>query len=585
MSPGNIPFSLRLVHDIRGFVFLQILFIGLAVGTLSYLSFSSQLGMARKLIENQLNTNVVKMLDYGELLYIQPVLASAVKSGDDKFKIYVSLRKNSNSEMIAFSGDASVLQDYLKVQVSKVHQAPVFGEVLMEISIGYAYELAKGLGLLVGILLVCILISVTIFWRIKKRVSDQSLSVDELELVMDQMEQGRGTADHLFKAKNLILQYAENRSRTLALESVSNLAQQVAHDIRSPLLALRVVVNSLKEASEEKRFLIQNAAQRINDIANGLLQKARDYRTEPEDVHLVTVIQNILAEKRLEFREKTQVSISFEDHFGDHFGNQLEEQTEFDPATLSLFVRAIGSELGRIISNLVNNAVEALPENQGQVRVKLIAEGDTCVIEIQDNGKGIDPENLKQLGTRVFSHGKFGMNAGHGLGVFHAAETVRAWAGRFRIFSEMNQGTRVELRLPRIACPAWFTAEISIPKSAALVVVDDDPSFHEIWKRRIGSGPQAQSLKSIYSAREFMELKIDTEMVFIVDFEFKNEQLTGLDLILKKSIVPCAILMTNRSEDPQLRVSCEKLGIKMIPKLLAESVPLKFVAAKSSNGK
>ena len=76
------------------------------------------------------------------------------------------------------------------------------------------------------------------------------------------------------------------RREQVELEKASALgemARQVAHDIRSPLSALNTVVGSLESLPEERRQLIRGAAQRINDIANSLLQHGRARETAPLD--------------------------------------------------------------------------------------------------------------------------------------------------------------------------------------------------------------------------------------------------------------------------------------------------------------
>jgi signal transduction histidine kinase len=57
----------------------------------------------------------------------------------------------------------------------------------------------------------------------------------------------------------------------------ADLAQQVSHDIRSPLSALNMMLSSLNELPEAKRLILRSASQRINDIANSLIQKMSNF--------------------------------------------------------------------------------------------------------------------------------------------------------------------------------------------------------------------------------------------------------------------------------------------------------------------
>ncbi len=71
----------------------------------------------------------------------------------------------------------------------------------------------------------------------------------------------------------------EKKARQSAMIDV---AAQVAHDIRSPLSALNMLVVDLPQVPEERRVVIRSAVQRINDISNSLLQKSRESRLAEE---------------------------------------------------------------------------------------------------------------------------------------------------------------------------------------------------------------------------------------------------------------------------------------------------------------
>ena len=79
--------------------------------------------------------------------------------------------------------------------------------------------------------------------------------------------------------KHRVLLDKEKREKKVS-EHLVKIAQQVAHDIRSPLAALNAVTKNLSEVDEEKRLLIRRAVQRIDDIANDLSSKKVESRGE-----------------------------------------------------------------------------------------------------------------------------------------------------------------------------------------------------------------------------------------------------------------------------------------------------------------
>lgn len=82
-------------------------------------------------------------------------------------------------------------------------------------------------------------------------------------------------------------------------------------------------------------------------------------------------------------------------------------------------------ETQRIISNLVNNSVEAFT-GTGSVAVGLVAVDGKVTLEIRDDGKGIPPGILARLGQKGGTHGKVG---GTGLGLYQARTSVESLGG------------------------------------------------------------------------------------------------------------------------------------------------------------
>ena len=102
------------------------------------------------------------------------------------------------------------------------------------------------------------------------------------------------------------------------------------------------------------------------------------------------------------------------------------------------------SDLARSLSNLINNAVESLDDNNGWVRVSLYRRPPFIEIKVADNGKGIPDERLKVLGQYGVSFDKSG-RSGNGLGLHYASQIAQMAKGRLRIESELGSGTTVTM--------------------------------------------------------------------------------------------------------------------------------------------
>ena len=361
------------------------------------------------------------------------------------------------------------------------------------------------------------------------------------------------------------------------LKSLGDLASQVSHDIRSPLAALEMGIRLLEGVPEDLRTLILGASKRISDISNTLLQQYREivFGTKVTVVPgkgdessgaylLVSVLEVLVTEKRLQFR------------------NNLELDLEImrGPDDYGIFVNIQLNEFKRVLSNLINNAVEAL-EGSGRVTVALERSDELGSVRIlvSDTGKGIPPEILERLTKKGETHGKSG---GTGLGLYHASEAIRSMGGHLSIQSKLNVGTTVEIVLTKVDTPSWFVPELKLEKSDILVVLDDDQTIHRIWDRRFKdlalTGVRVQHFSNGKSLEAWFRERSDSErehLVFAVDYELLGDQSTGLDWIRKLGIRGQSVLVTSRFEEQRVIEGCTALEVRMIPKGAAEFVPIR----------
>ncbi len=360
-------------------------------------------------------------------------------------------------------------------------------------------------------------------------------------------------------------------------QALVTVTKQVAHDIRSPLSALSLATGSLKDLPEERRLLIKNAVQRINDIANDLLQKGKavssqnfskhsnvDESTKVSVEFIPDLVDILVSEKRMQFREQggIEISVDLKNSFG-------------------VFSMVNGGELKRVVSNLVNNAVEAFDSNQGKIIVGVKKSQSNIEIFVKDNGKGIPEHVLKKLGDLGVTHGKEGSASGSGLGVYHAKKTIEAFGGEFKIESAIGQGTTMRLTLPVAETPKWFAEKIDLTGKTTVVSFDDDVSIHQIWTERLqslGLSDQIEHLKiqsgDLFSRYVHSNLNNLGQTLFLVDFELLNQQKTGLELIEDLAIAKHAVLVTSRYEEKSIQERAEKIGLKILPKSLGGFVPI-----------
>ena len=361
----------------------------------------------------------------------------------------------------------------------------------------------------------------------------------------------------------------------------STVAKQVSHDIRSPLSALNMVLGQLKEVPEHQRLIIRNSVNRINDIANTLLQKSKEvgpkseHQSQDDSVKLniellPALIDTLISEKRIQFRDK--IGIEIEADLQNSYG---------------AFANINATEMKRVLSNLINNAIEAFVNESGRVVVAICNQVDSVVLTVKDNGKGIPKHILAKLGEMGVTHGKEGTQSGSGLGVYHAKKTVESFGGKFEISSIEGSGTTFTMTFPAATKPKWFVEKLILNPNSPLISLDDDVSIHNIWRGRFQSVSVSKHKiehLTFTSGDEFkghVKALPDLEQpIYLVDYELLNQAQNGLQIIEEMKLGSRAILVTSRYEEPQIRSTCERLGVRLIPKGMAGFVPMEIARPK-----
>ena len=107
---------------------------------------------------------------------------------------------------------------------------------------------------------------------------------------------------------------------------------------------------------------------------------------------------------------------------------------------------------GRALGNLLDNAIRFTPPG-GEIRVRAWPEGEWVAIEVADTGPGIPPEELPRIFERFYRGDRHRGGGGSGLGLAIARHAVEAHGGRIQAFSEPGRGARFVFKLPAVGEP------------------------------------------------------------------------------------------------------------------------------------
>lgn len=237
-------------------------------------------------------------------------------------------------------------------------------------------------------------------------------------------------------------QLDEERGRLYESEKMASLgllSSGLSHELGNPLSALRGRIEMLKNSAEDGSISneeIQQESQkmldlvdRMNKIIRGLRTYARDGRQDPKvSVNLTTLVKDIVEISRERCR-KNQVQVELEGFDKPHY------------------ILGREAELGQVIVNLFNNAVDAAKDLDDKwVKMELIESANELVFRIIDSGKGIPQEVIAKIFDPFFT--TKGVGQGTGLGLSISKSIVENHNGTLSI-DQKNPNTCFVLNFPK----------------------------------------------------------------------------------------------------------------------------------------
>jgi two-component system sensor histidine kinase ChvG len=214
------------------------------------------------------------------------------------------------------------------------------------------------------------------------------------------------------------------------IDAIESFAADVSHELKNPLTSLRSAVETLPLARSDdskKRLMdvIQHDVRRldrlISDISDASRLDAELARVDAGSVDMEVLLRDLIEVSRQVRSSKKQVEIEY--------------AIERKPNIKTRFVvNGHDLRIGQIIANLIENARSFVPEKGGKITVRLVRTRSRCVTTIEDNGPGIQAENIDRIFERFYtdrpeSEG-FGQNSGLGLSI--SRQIAEAHGGSLR---------------------------------------------------------------------------------------------------------------------------------------------------------
>jgi len=296
---------------------------------------------------------------------------------------------------------------------------------------------------------------------------------------------------------------------------------------------------------------IENSVHRIDGILSDLTNleeitnESSGLGSEKIDLAEVMIAEIITEKKRL---VKSSVNLSF----------------EYNASQLSA-VRVSESHFKRVISNIVQNSIEAFDTNidtKKRVNISVNSRFQNVHIEIKDNGCGIPEDILAKLLSQQIT---FGKKLGSGLGLSHAKTYIQRWGGQISITSTKESGTTVLITLPLAETGVSYISPVAMPKSQQLVMIDDD-GLH-IEQALNNNGFVTKLFKPKAFLNWFVENANFNDHALCLDFNLR-ESFTGADLARNVPHEFTKYILTDDYMNPEAIAVSKELNIPIIPKNL-----------------
>jgi signal transduction histidine kinase len=231
----------------------------------------------------------------------------------------------------------------------------------------------------------------------------------------------------VFKHRKAYDIFAQMRMK---LDGLSEMAADIAHEIRNPLSSIKgasnLLAKELKNLNQPKiqeyHTIITEEIERLNNILTNFQDLTKPLKVEKDSVSMNEVIQNTVKLVKMGIQ---------------NLDIRLELSTNLP------MIQADASSLKQVFLNLIKNAAEACGPG-GELEIKTASDPPWIKITFSDDGPGIPPELINRIFEPFFTTKARGM----GVGLAICQRIIQAHNGRIEVNNRLPKGTQFNIFLP-----------------------------------------------------------------------------------------------------------------------------------------
>ena len=206
--------------------------------------------------------------------------------------------------------------------------------------------------------------------------------------------------------------------------ATGRVARTIAHEVRNPLTNISLAAEQLQEMAiqnNESSMLLDMISRngiRINQLVSDLLNATKAIELNIKKANINKVLDRAL-EMAADRIDLSQVRV--EKKYADDICDVSIDEEKIKVAFL----------------NIIVNALEAMEKNKGVLSLRTKSAGDQCIVEIEDNGSGMDDDTLQKLFEPYFTN----KSKGNGLGLTNCQNIIMSHRGKIAVQSKAGKGS------------------------------------------------------------------------------------------------------------------------------------------------
>lgn len=273
-----------------------------------------------------------------------------------------------------------------------------------------------------------------------------ALLVQQVETHAHELEQAYST---LQKQQEMLLIVEK-------MASLGRLTAGIAHEMNTPLAAVRSALSTMTELIKEYHAAIGDAEVTVDDhleiaqemqqvvtLATKAAERASGFvRGIKSQTRALSSQDHILFDAVLVTRESLLLL--------GHILRERKCEAVFEPSEDMVEMRGVPGRFAQIVTNLVTNAVDAcFSKGGGTITLRLVKRSNEVELQVSDPGSGITPEVLPRIYDPMFTTKPFGQSTGLGLTIVHDIITGE-FGGTIEVSSRVGEGTTFTVHFPAI---------------------------------------------------------------------------------------------------------------------------------------